>query len=202
MLTVAFLCAAGVGGQMPTTAPATSQAPAETVALERQRLSRIPLKDRTDKDRALLAGLDFVLAIGKSDGRRAAILIDAVGYEALPLEGELPEKPDKPIPVSEIQRLVAGRPMLDLANRPSDTVEVVGPAALRAQFPAVATWMLPQDWAVVFRATPEQRIANWITRDACIVVRIRAGRPSILGGNLFEAVAAAAEAAAPSGEQK
>ena len=83
VLTVAFLCAAAVWGQMSTTAPTTTQAAAETVALARQRLSRIPLKERTDKDRALLAGLDLVLAIGKSDGRRAAIMIDAVGYQPL-----------------------------------------------------------------------------------------------------------------------
>lgn len=201
VLTVAFLCAAAVWGQMPTTAPTTTQA-AETVALTRQRLSRIPLKERTDKDRALLAGLDFVLALGKSDGRRAAILIDAVGYQPLPVEGELPEKPEKPIPPSEIHKLVAGRPMVNVADRPSDEIKVVDAGALRTEFPAVATWMLPQDWAVVFRAASDGHAGRWITRDACIVVRIRADRPTILGGNLLEVLAAAAEAAAPPGEEK
>lgn len=201
VLTVAFLCAVVVWGQVPTSMPTTTQA-AETVALARQRLSRIPLKERTDRDRALLAGLDFVLAMGKSDGRRAAILIDAVGYQPLPMTGELPERPALAIPASEVHKLVAGRPLTDLANLSADRIEVVAPGVLREAFPAAATWMLPQDWAVVFRPKSEDRVAHWITRDACLVIRIRADRPTILGGNLLEALATAAEAAAPSGEEK
>ena len=206
LLAVAFCCAAASLGQSrPTSQPATQRAtqPApETVATARARLNRIKLRDRSPGERTLLVALDFALAAAQSDPRRAALVVDAVGYQALPLAGDLPEKPDKPLLGAALEREVLGLPAADLAKLTMDRVEAVPREKLRDSFPAVAAWMLPQDVAVVFHTAPVDQVPNWLVHDACLVVRMRGERATVLGGNLLQALAEAAEARAPEAEEK
>jgi hypothetical protein len=197
VLTVAFSCAVAALGQSQ---PATQ--PAETIAVARQRLTRIKSRDRTPSDRTLLAALDFVIAIGSDDSRRIANLVDAVGYQALPLAGDLPEKPDKPLSPAAIEKVLPELPNADLGVLPAQCAAVVPRAALAAEFPAVATWMLPQDLAVVFQPVRGNSLPTWLSQRACVVVRIRGERATIIGGNLLEALLMAAENAAPEAEEK
>jgi hypothetical protein len=198
---MALLCAATALGQSrPTTQPAPQ--PAETIAAARQRLARIKSRDRSDREKALLAALDFALAVGTGDARKATSLIDAVGYQVLPLVGDLPEKPDKPLAVPAIGQLLAALPKMDIGALPASCAPVVPRATLRDQFPAVAAWMLPQDQVIVFQPAPRKPPEVWLRQPACLVVRVRAEHATIIGGNFLAALAAAAEAAAPAAEEK
>ncbi len=201
-LTVAFSCAAVASGlpgadAQPTTRPAT-----ETIAAVRQRLAHLRPADRTNSDRALLAAFDFVLAVGTGDGRRIGSVLDPVGYQALPWTGELPERPEKPLLLPAIEKLLPTLPKADHGALPAGCAELVTRAALAAEFPAVATWMLPHDSAVILRPAPDTPAPGWLTHDACIVVRVRGERATVVGGNLLHALLVAAESAAPPAEDK
>jgi hypothetical protein len=128
------------------------------------------------------------LAIGEADGPAAAKLLDRVGYQRLPLEGHLPEKPDKPISRAEFQEFVKRRARVPTASLPADDFEVLEHDALAKHFPAVARWMLPQDLAVVIEP-PQKALAGWIERRSCVVIRLRARKPNVIGGNLLAALA-------------
>jgi hypothetical protein len=192
VLIVALRCALPVSGQAePSSQPATRPA-TETMASARQRLLHLRPGERSRRDRARLVAMELILAIGQAGGREAAAVIDPVGYQSLPLEGELPDKPDKPISPAAFEKEIAARRPADLGELPADLLQVVVPDGLREEFPAIATWMLPQDLAVVIRAPADHAVPNWITRDACLVVRIRGEKATILGGNLLEALAMSA----------
>jgi hypothetical protein len=76
-----------------------------------------------------------------------------------------------------------------VAGLPAECAAVVEREKLRDEFPAVATWMLGmEDLAVVFRPRPSEHVAGWLTHDACLVVRLRGERATIVGGNLLEAL--------------
>ena len=201
-LAVAFFCAGAASAQSRPTSQPTTQAAPETVSAARQRLARIKSRDRSPEERALLVTLDFALAAAQSDPRRAIAVVDATGYQTLPLTGELPEKPDKPLLGAALERQLQGLPRADLARLTMDRVEIVPHEKLRDTFPAVATWMLPQDLAVVFRTAPADQVSNWLMHDACVVVRIRGEHATVLGGSLLQALAEAAEARAPEAEEK
>jgi hypothetical protein len=156
----------------------------------RQRLARIAADRRTPEEHALLATIDFVLALGKADGGRAAACVDAVGYQTLPLAGELPEQPNKPVLPAVLEKQLAARPTVDVARLTVSDFEVLTRAGVRARFAAVATWMLPEDRAVVCRR-PAAELAGWVPREACVVVRVRAGKTTIMGGNLLEVLGSA-----------
>ena len=167
----------------PTTQPAVR----ETVAAAHGRLAQIPAKKLSRERIALKTTLALALAIGKADGEGAAKLLDAVGYHALPLEGRLPEKPDKPLTADEFRQRIERLSPTRVASLPADTFEVLDRVALRKEFAAVAEWMLPQDRAVVIRAANEAG-TGWVSRSCCVVVRLRARKPTVLGGNLLAAL--------------
>lgn len=131
-----------------------------------------------------MAALDLTLALGRADGAAVTGLLDAVGYQALPLSGELPENPDKPTPRADVRQLVEARPVAALGDLPFAGFRVMKRSALSALFPAAAQWMLPTDWAVVIEPAPG--VAEWVQQRCCVVVRVRARKPHILGGNLLE----------------
>ena len=166
-----------------------SQPAHETVAAARQRLARLKPQARSAEDHALLVGLGFALAVGQANGPRAAAMIDAVGYEVLPLEGDLPEKPVKALLSDAVEQRITGRRPAAVDDLQRDRFQVFSRRRLQNEFPAVAAWMLPEDRAVVFRASTDTPSTGWLARDACIVVRIRADKATIVGGNLFEALA-------------
>jgi len=197
LLTVAFFCASGAGQSLESTQPAR-----ETFAAARQRLARLKPRDRSPQQRALLAALDLALAVGQADPKSVGAVIDVVGYQALPLEGELPDRPGKPMSAASVARELDLLPRPDFDRLTVDRVEVLSRQELRIIFPAVATWMLPDDLAVVFRVPLGPPVANWIAREACLVVRLRGERTTVLGGNLIEALTQASESTVPPGEEK
>ncbi len=174
----------------------------ETVAQARRRLARIRPEKRTSDDHALLTALDFALAIGQADGRRAAGLLEAVGYQPLPAVGDLPEPPPKPVPGSDVEKAIAARRPMKVEDLPIAQIEVYTRKRLRPVFPAVADWMLAQDRAVVFRPAGEPPLSDWVTTEACLVVRIRADKATIAGGNLLQVLGADAELAPPDGKDQ
>ncbi len=167
----------------PTTRPAH-----EPILAARERLSRIAPAQRTLDEHALLTTIDFALALAAADGSRAASLVDVVGYQPLPLEDELPERPDKPALPAVLEQQIAARQPAQIERLTADDFDVLTRDAVRARFAAVATWMLPEDRAVVSRP-PAQPLPGWVQREACLVIRVRAGKATIVGGNLLEALA-------------
>jgi len=187
------------GQSRPAQPPPTSQPAArETVAAAHGRLRQIPAKELSDEQIALKATLALALAIGRADGDGAAKLLDAVGYHALPLEGRLPEKPDKPLTADEFRQRIERLSPTRVASLPADTFEVLDRGALRKEFAAVAEWMLPQDRAVVIRPANDAD-GGWVSRSCCVVVRLRARKPTIVGGNLLAALRQPTTREAPPG---
>ncbi len=202
LLAVAFFCAGAARGQsLPASQPASAPAD-EPLAAVRQRLARVQPRERAPRDHALLAALDFALAVGRKDATQALRVVDAVGYQPLPLAGELPDPPERPLLLAALERQIGFLQPLEVGRLPSAVVAVRTPRELRAEFPGVATWMLPQDWAVVFQPAPEARVPGWLREAACVVVRMRGERATVLGGNLVQALVDAAEAVALPGEEK
>lgn len=206
LLAVAFFCATLSGAidekpkskaprprgkptSKPTTRPTSDPTPEPTpgtVLAERRRLTRIPHAQRTTEEIAALAGIDFLLAIGNADGPRASGLVDVVGYQPLPSDEQLPEDPPRPKPQADIGTWVGERPHFAVGELKSEQFDVRSKSHLR-EFPAVATWMLTEDRVLLIHA-PTTPQPNWIRRDACLVIRIRADKPTIVGGTLLEAL--------------
>jgi hypothetical protein len=166
--------------------PAAPLADPSTILGEWQRIRTLPAGQRSGSETALAAVAEFVIAVGESNGLKAADKIDPVGYQDLPLSGELPEEPGRPRAAGEIEKLFAGRPPVSLAGLPTTSFEVLTREKLRPRFTAVATWMLPKDYAVLIRPVPGW--PEWVQRECCLVVRVRATRATIVGGNLLEAL--------------
>lgn len=176
------------GQSRPARLPATLQtAEIETVAAALRRLRKIPSGKLVRTDLALRAGLEFCAAVGKPSGAHAAGLLDVIGYQALPLEGELPERPDKPIDPKAFKERIDRRPRADVADISIDCFQVLDREDLRHSFPAVARWMLPDDLALVIEP-PDCQKPNWVTRRACVVARVRGRKAVIVGGNLLDAL--------------
>lgn len=192
--TVVFTLAASVSGQSkPPPQPSASQ-PVEAANVDStlRRLRATPSKERSRTDLALGAGLEFCLAVGKPDGARAAELLTVVGYQALPLEGELPEKPEKPIDRPTFQKWVDGRASAQVGALALQRFELLDRKALRPLFPAVARWMLAQDFALLIQPPTDENV-NWVKRACCVVVRLRGRKAVIVGGNLLAALRMDAE---------
>ena len=187
----------------PASQPSTQPGTPETIATARQRLARIAPAKRSHQEWALLTALDFALAVGNADGHRAARLVDQVGYQPLPFEGDLPEKPLRPLPPTTIEKSISARLKLDVGPFDADCLELISTPTLQPAFPAIATWMLPQeDFAVLCRPAGADQKPDWLQRDACLVIRVRGEHATIVGGNVLEALAAAAEDSAAPPEEK
>ena len=175
-----------------TLTPQPEQSAAELLAFLRSQA-----KDKTaDADRALRAGLEFCLALGVGDGRAAVRSLDAVGYQPLPLSGELPLDPPRSIPAEELARWIDRRADSNVAAAAARHFVLRSRAECESLFPAVAAWMLPDDHALVLES-PGARVHYWIERRACLVIRVRGKRPAIVGGNLIEVLLASDETAEP-----
>ncbi len=198
-MVILLLVAQARGQSKPAQPPPTTQPAArETVAAAHRRLTQIPAKELSREQIALKTTLTLALAIEKADGEGAAKLLDAVGYHALPLEGRLPEKPDKPLTPDEFRERIERLSPTRVDSFPADTFEVLDRVALRGEFGAVAEWMLPQDRAVVIRPARDAD-GGWVSRSCCLVVRLRARKPTIVGGNLLAALRQPTTREAPPG---
>lgn len=156
-----------------------------------------------DLDRAQIAlrtALAFCLAVGVGDGAAAAERIDAVGYQQLPAVGPLPLDPQRPIPARRIGQWVDVLPDVAVDRLPAGRFRLIDRAALAARAPAAATWMLPRDYAVLIE--PDASAAGWVRRPACLIVRVRGRRGTIVAGTLFSALARVHRGGAPNGERR
>jgi len=198
-MVILLLVAQARGQSKPAQPPPTTQpAVRETVPVAHRRLTQIPAKELSREQITLKMTLALALAIGRADGDGAAKLLDAVGYHALPLEGRLPEKPDKPLTADGFRQRIERLSPTRVDRLPADTFEVFDRGVLRKEFAAVAEWMLLQDRAVVIRPANDAD-GGWVSRSCCVVVRLRARKPTIVGGNLLAALRQPTTREAPPG---
>ena len=191
---VVFTLTASASGQSkpPPTPPASQPAEAADVDSALRRLRARPSEERSRKDLALQTGLEFCMAVAKPDGARAAELLTVVGYQALPREGELPEKPARPIDRPTFQKWVDGRKPARVGALAIENFDLLDHEALRPRFPAVARWMSAQDFALLIEP-PADETPNWVNRTCCVVVRLRGRKAVVVGGNLLAALQVDAE---------
>ena len=138
---------------------------------------------------ALRAATRFTQAVYVGNGQEVYPLLDAIGYQRLPLSGPLPADPGRPMTPAAVARLVDSLGRHGKLQLDPEAFSVVKREQLRRWFPAAARWMSPQDYAVVIE--PGGLPGDWLGRRCCLVVRIRGRRAQIIGGNLFSAIRAA-----------
>lgn len=153
-----------------------------TIGQRHNELIRLKNRRLDEKEIALRAGLEFLIALGSADGAAAAQVVEAVGFQPLPLGEILPNPPLPLIPSETLKKCVSARTVLPIRDLPLDAVEIVGRDRLRAFAPAMAHWMLSSDWAVILDG---ESVSALFSEPVVLIVRIRAGRPTIMGGNLL-----------------
>ncbi|MBK9119592.1 MAG: hypothetical protein IPM18_08315 [Phycisphaerales bacterium] len=207
--TVVFFCAALAPTQrarpsippsddelVPATQPTTTQPESlptvETVAEAQTRVARTLPNDASPRARdhhaALRSALAFTQALQRGDAAAAARLVDATGFHELPLSGPLPEQPEKPLIGDALKKRIAAIPPFDSETWRADHVRVPPARAAREQFPALFRWMLPNDALVEFYAPTGVESPSWRQGPAVLVIRLRGGAATVIGGNLFHAI--------------
>ena len=190
-----------------TTQPATSQPSsnpprprqkAETVSDVLRRLHAKSAKESKPEEIALRAGLEFCRAVGEARGPRAGALIDAVGYQALPLTGDLPDEPLARTLPRAIALDINSRSKIPVGNLPADLFRLITREQVGEWFPAAQQWMLDSDFALVIEQPPSQ-LENWVTQPCCIIIRLRNREPSIVAGSLLQAIVPSERTRAPRG---
>ncbi len=151
-----------------------------------RRLDAVPRGRLSRDERALRAGLAFCAAVRRADGHGAFPLIEAIGYQPLPLAGPLPIEPGRPVRPETVARLIDQRPA-GAFEFPAGCFRIADRRAVRKRFEGISRWMLPGDRALLIDPPPD-RVANWLDRPACLVVRVRGRSATIVGGNLFAAI--------------
>jgi hypothetical protein len=167
-----------------TSQPAETADGRETIALVLSRLARTRRADMSDRDIALKAVLEFVRALGRADGQKASGLLEVTGYQIIPGVEELPDEPGPRISPEAFGAAVAARQPAPLETLPADCVEPVPAKSLRDSFPVVSAWMLPTDWAILLKPVPDR--PDWVHDEACLVIRVRANKPTIQGGTALD----------------
>lgn len=178
--------------------PAETDDGHETIAIVLSRLARTRRAKLSDRDIALKTGLEFVRALGRADGQKAAGLLEVTGYQTMPASGELPDEPGPRIGPEAFAADVTARKPAPFETLPADCVDAVGVKSLRPAFPAVAAWMLPSDWAVILKPVADR--PEWVQQEACLVIRVRANKPTIQGGTALDAALGTAPAESPAAQ--
>jgi hypothetical protein len=96
-------------GEATATQPSQAADDRQTVAIVLSRLGRTRRSQMSDRDVALKAALEFVRALGRADGQKAAGLLEVTGYQILPSGGEPPEEPGPRISPEAFATDVAAR---------------------------------------------------------------------------------------------
>lgn len=190
-MSAASLAVAGLDGKPRAHAALLAAAarhvrqPAADGSLGAAYLDWVRLESPTRGQQALRCAAALCLAMGAQDMDTLAGLLDAVGYQPLPLRGELPLSPARPTQLSEIRARLATHPRLRLDGLDASTLELMTRGAARELWPAVAQWILPTDFVVLARPSPQH--PAWVTQTCCLVVRVRDnGTVVVVGGNLLE----------------
>jgi hypothetical protein len=190
-LAAAFGCALLLADAPPEPgAPATQPAPPETLGELRQRLAAAAGRGTPREQVALRCGAEIVLALGAGNIDGAVRFVDPVGYQPLPLDGPLPETPERPIAAEALAERLRACRLEGVERLPATSLEVLNRDGALERFPAVGRWMQRQDVVVLVHGADTGGMP-WLTQRACLVVRVRAGRPSVLGGNLLAALRSA-----------
>lgn len=166
-----------------TSQPAEPEDGPESVATVLRRLGRMRRGEMSERDIALKAGLEFVRALCRADGEKASALLEVTGYQVIPGDGLGDEPGPRITPEAFAAALAAGRAAA-FETLPAECVEAAPPEALREKFPGISTWMLPTDWGIVLKPVAERN--DWVQREACLVVRLRARKPTVQGGTALE----------------
>lgn len=177
----------------------SGQADPQSLTAMRARLASTPAAQRTDPDRALLAAVEFLIAIARPDGAAAAAIVDATGYQPLPARGDLPLDPTPPLRRETLAASLERAAPLSIHAVRASGLRVVRRGEL-VESEAVALWMLPTDFAVALRP-PADAAAGWPAAETCLVVRVRGSKAHIVGGTLLEALDAI-RPQRPDGEEK
>lgn len=212
----------------PTTSAPASTQPAQplapdSIAERHNELTRLKNRRLNEKEIALRAALEFMLAVGSADGEASARVVEAVGYQPLTLGDRLPNPPTPTITIETLRAQLTARKRLPIRDLPLASVEIVKADDLRERAPAISRWMLPDDWAIVIdpsqssgsasgpaatgadnpddanrrnanqhTSAPNQAgrttAADLFTEPAILVMRVRAGRPTVMGGNFLSAL--------------
>lgn len=180
--------------QAPATQPATATQPlaanvagAEPAIELLERLRSAPLRSLEKQQIALRAALEFCVALGAADAPRIEAYLDATGFHPLPTEGLLSDQTPQPLEPGALAAKLAARKPVDIAALPAALWEPLTIEDVSRLYPAMAEWMLPsQD--VVIRVQPGSPPAAWLAQPACLVVRVRGQRATVIGGSLLAAL--------------
>ncbi len=180
--------------QAPATQPAVGTQPSAAgvagvePAIELlERLRSAPLRSLERRQIALRAALEFCVALGAADAQRIEAYLDATGYHPLPTEGLLADQTPQPLEPAALVIKLAARKPADIAALPAALWEPLSFEDVSRLYPAMAEWMLPsQD--VVIRVQPGAAPATWLARPACLLVRVRGQRATVIGGSLLAAL--------------
>ncbi len=184
-----FLClVACMSEAAPQASQPAASAPAESAQQRLNRIQSARPESLTQPDRALAAALDFYLGLAEADAPRATRRVDAIGYQPLPLTGELPADAVKPIRAADLARRIQEQDRSRLADVSAERFVLLQKDALAAHFPAAAAWMASGDFAVLL--DPPVGLAGWSDRASCVIVRVRATRATVIGGNVFASLEA------------
>ncbi|MBL8879541.1 MAG: hypothetical protein JNG88_10520 [Phycisphaerales bacterium] len=191
-----------------TSQPSTGRAPValdppDSIGRRLNELQRLKNRRLNDKEIALRAALEFLVAVGAGDGESAARVTEAVGYQPLPLGEKLPNPPAAGIGLDSLRAQVAARRPAPIRELPIGCIQLVQRDELQSLAPAISRWMLPDDWAIVIADATEADGGNESTphhdapaaspgrvfpEPAVLVVRLRAGRATVMGGNMLAAL--------------
>lgn len=187
--------AASQPASAPAEIPATQPSGPETAAQTLRRLNGVRTSLLKDDQIAMRTALEFCIALGEGAGDRATRVLDATGYQPVPGEGEahptpanenaVPEPP-RPRGAVDIATQIGALPRIDLANASSDAFELTPRTKLMMSMPGAAAWMLPSDHAIVLRPTAFG--GSWPKQPACLIVRVRGAKATVVGGNLLESL--------------
>ncbi|QOJ15751.1 MAG: hypothetical protein HRU75_14375 [Planctomycetia bacterium] len=155
-----------------------------------QRLASVRSRRLTADESALRCAIEFALAVASGNEAGAARLIDATGYQPLldpaPSQpGRVPE-PAPLIPAARAAEWLRQLPRCDLSGVRVGAIPLLDRRAVYEFAPFAAEWMLPSDRALLL--TPEA-VGGWVADPACVVVRVRGSRATVVGGTLLEALA-------------
>lgn len=176
----------------PTSKPAASQPaeppePTTPPATALERLARLKQKKENKLTRgeiAVACGMDFALAVAVADADRAVARVDAVGYQTLPVNTPLPEKPERAMQADALREAIRRRVRADVSRLPPEAFNLKSRAELHELFPEPARWMAEDDVAMLIDA-PTDAVAGWITQRHCVIIRVRGRRATIIGGTLL-----------------
>ncbi|MBK8915987.1 MAG: hypothetical protein IPM64_15565 [Phycisphaerales bacterium] len=155
-----------------------------------QRISAIRSRRLTVDETALRCAIEFALAVASGNETTAVRLIDATGYQPLldpapAAPGRVPE-PAPLIPGAQVGQWLRQLPRSEISGVRVGATPLLDRRSVYEFVPFAGEWMLPGDRALLL--TPEAT-GGWVAEPACVVVRVRGSRATVVGGTLLEALA-------------